>query len=80
MARVRDVIARSSATGSRHPVSGSTSVRTGIALIPSTADADATQLTPGTITSSCAPTSQASKAMLKLAVPVEDGTQYLAPV
>jgi hypothetical protein len=49
-------------------------------LIPSTADADVTQLTPGTITSSYAPTSQASNAMLKLAVPVEDGTQYLAPV
>lgn len=47
---------------------------------PSTADAEATQLTPGTITSSYAPTSQASSAIVRPAVPVEHGTQKCAPV
>ncbi|GGY24685.1 hypothetical protein GCM10011289_30380 [Paludibacterium paludis] len=49
-------------------------------MTPSTADAEATQDTAGTITSSPAPTPAPSSAMVRLDVPEAAGTQYREPV
>jgi hypothetical protein len=70
------VIARSTAAESRQSVDGSTSTGIGTALTPATVEAFATQVRPGMITSLPAPTPHASSATMRLAVPLEVGTQW----
>ena len=69
-ARVRGVIAASTAAGSIQPVPNSTSTKTGTAFTISTAAAVATNVQFGTITSSPAPTSSPNRASSRVCEPL----------
>ena len=71
IARVRGERASRTASGERHSVSGSMSTSTGTAFARTTEDALATQVSPGTITSSSAPTPSASIAIRRALLPFE---------
>ena len=69
-ARVFGVIAASTSAKSMHKVLASTSTMTGVALAASTTPAVATNVKPGTMTSSPSPTPQANRAASNVCVPL----------
>ena len=79
MARVRSVIAASTASGEIWYVSGSTSTNTGTPLASTMADADATNVTAGTMTSSPGSMPTARKASSSAAVPVGTAAACFVP-